>query len=116
MLAELPRLDLAVLEPEGDFLLGVLDGVGAVADVAADVLLVVSIFFLQQSILHISWFFSLYVLRRRGRFTYNGEVTTDGAGLRGERVGGTEDLAAGLDGVTALPDHGANGAAAHVGN
>jgi hypothetical protein len=48
--------------------------------------------------------------------TYDGEVTTDGAGLGGKRVGGTEDLAAGLDGVTALPDHGADGAAAHVGN
>lgn len=28
---------LAVLEPEGNLLLGVLDGVGAVADVAADI-------------------------------------------------------------------------------
>lgn len=28
---------LTVLEPEGDLLLGVLDGVGAVADVAADI-------------------------------------------------------------------------------
>jgi hypothetical protein len=45
---------------------------------------------------------------------YNGEVTTDGARLRGEWVGGTEDLAAGLDDLTALPDHGADGAAAHV--
>lgn len=48
--------------------------------------------------------------------TYNGVVTTDGAGLRGERVGGTEDLATSLDGVTAFPDHGADGAAAHVGD
>lgn len=32
-----PVLDLAVLEPESDLLLGVLDAVGAVADVAADI-------------------------------------------------------------------------------
>jgi hypothetical protein len=48
--------------------------------------------------------------------TYDGEVTTDGAGLGGKGVGGTEDLASSLDGITALPDHGADGAAAHVGN
>lgn len=35
----LPGLELLGLEPEGDLLLGGLDGVGAVADVAADVLL-----------------------------------------------------------------------------
>jgi hypothetical protein len=34
----LPALELLGLEPEGDLLLGGLDGVGAVADVAADVL------------------------------------------------------------------------------
>jgi hypothetical protein len=38
VLGRLPGLDLLVLEPEGDFLLGVLDAVAAVADVAADVL------------------------------------------------------------------------------
>ena len=38
MLGELVGLDLALLEPEGNFLLGGLDAVGAVADVAADVL------------------------------------------------------------------------------
>lgn len=48
--------------------------------------------------------------------TYNGEVTTDGAGLGSERVGGAEEGAAGLDGVTALPDHGADGAGGHVGD
>jgi hypothetical protein len=34
----LPALELLRLEPESDLLLGRLDGVGAVADVAADVL------------------------------------------------------------------------------
>ena len=34
----LPALELLGLEPKGDLLLGGLDGVGAVADVAADVL------------------------------------------------------------------------------
>jgi len=46
----------------------------------------------------------------------NGIVTTDGARGRGERVGGTEDSAASLDGITAFPDHGGDGAAQHVGN
>lgn len=34
----LPALELVGLEPQGNLLLGVLDAVGAVADVAADVL------------------------------------------------------------------------------
>jgi hypothetical protein len=38
VLSLLPALDLALVEPESDLLLGGLDGVGAVADVAADVL------------------------------------------------------------------------------
>lgn len=80
-LGNLPALDLALLEPESNLLLGVLDAVGAVAHVAADI---------------------------------EGEVATDGAGGRGEGVGGTEDGTAGLDGVTALPDHGADGTRAHV--
>ena len=46
--------------------------------------------------------------------TYDGEVTTDGTRLRGERVGGTEQHAAGLDDLAALPDHGADGAGGHV--
>lgn len=48
--------------------------------------------------------------------TYNGEVTTDGAGLGSGGVGGAEEDTAGLDGVTALPDHGADGTGGHVGN
>lgn len=79
----LPGDELLRLEPEGNLLLGVLDAVGTVADVAADV---------------------------------DSEVTTDGAGSGGKRVGGTEDGTAGLDDITALPDHGADGAAEHVGN
>lgn len=80
-LGVLPLEDLGGREPEGNLLLGVLDAVGAVADVAADI---------------------------------DGVVTTDGAGGGGQGVGGTEDGAAGLDGVLALPDHGADGAAQHV--
>lgn len=38
-LGGLPVEDLGGGEPEGDLLLGVLDGVGTVADVAADILL-----------------------------------------------------------------------------
>jgi len=80
-LGELPGVELVLLEPEIDLLLGVLDGVGTVADVATDV---------------------------------NGEVATDGAGGGGSGVGGTEEGTAGLDGITALPDHGADGARVHV--
>jgi hypothetical protein len=63
VLGGLPAVELVLLEPESNLLLGVLDGVGTVADVA---------------------------------------------------VGGTEKGTAGLDGVTALPDHGADGARVHV--
>ena len=38
MLGQLVLEDLLLAEPQGDFLLGALDGVGAVADIAADVL------------------------------------------------------------------------------
>jgi hypothetical protein len=55
-------------------------------------------------------------LPTRDKKTYNGEVTTDGARGGGKGVGGTEKDTAGLDGVTALPDHGADGAGGHVGN
>lgn len=44
----------------------------------------------------------------------DGEVTTDGAWGGCEWVGGAEDGAAGLDDVTALPDHGADWAGVHV--
>ena len=44
LLRRLPALDLLLVEPQGDLLLGRVDAVGAVADVAADVLsLIVSI-------------------------------------------------------------------------
>ena len=38
----------------------------------------------------------------------NAEVTTDGAGLGVERLGGAEHLAAGGDSVVTFPDHGAD--------
>lgn len=81
MLSRLPRLNLTLLEPESDLLLGVLDAVGAVADVASDV---------------------------------DGVVAADGAGGGGERVGGSEENTAGLDGITTFPDHGADWSAAHI--
>lgn len=82
-LSLLPGVELLRLEPKGDLLLGGVDGVRAVADVAADI---------------------------------DGKVTTDGARGGGERVGSTEELAADLDDLLALPDHGADGARAHVGD
>ena len=38
VVGRLPALDLALVEPQGNLLLGGLDGIGTVADVAADVL------------------------------------------------------------------------------
>jgi hypothetical protein len=38
VLSTLPALDLTLLEPESNLLLGILDGVGTVADVASDYL------------------------------------------------------------------------------
>ena len=46
--------------------------------------------------------------------TYDGEVATDGTWLGSHGVGGAEELTADLAGLTALPDHGADGAALHV--
>jgi hypothetical protein len=40
--------------------------------------------------------------------------TTDGTWGGGQWVGGTEENTAGLDGITALPDHGADWARVHV--
>lgn len=46
--------------------------------------------------------------------SYDSKVTTDGTGGGSQGVGGTEEDTAGLDGVLALPNHGADGAAQHV--
>ena len=77
----LPGDQLLILEPQGDLLLGRLDSIGSVQDVAADL---------------------------------DAEVTTDGSGQGVSGVGGSQHLAAGLDHVQALPDHGDNGSRAHV--
>merc|ERR1712000_220233 len=98
-LSRLVRLNLLRLEPEGDLLLRALNTVRAVADVAADI---------------------------------DGIVTTDGTRGGGKRVGSAEDAcgmvsygmlrlkialtAAGLASIAALPDHGDNGTAEHVGD
>ena len=46
--------------------------------------------------------------------TYDREIAADGARLRGERIRGTEEGTAGLDGIFALPYHGTDGSAAHI--
>lgn len=74
-LALLVRSDLIILEPESDLLLGAFDAVGAVADVAADILNLLAKRILQIGLL----------------VSYNGVVTTDGTGGGIERVGGTKD-------------------------
>jgi hypothetical protein len=102
VLGGLPALDFTLVEPESNLLLSRLDGVRAVADVAADVL---GRNPCQRDDLE----------RGGGREkTHNGVVTTDGTWLRGQWVGGTEKGTASLDGITALPDHGTDGTAAHV--
>ena len=108
----LPALELLRLEPESNLLLGRLDGVRAVADVAADVLR--RTHSLARLNLKTKWQAATPAPRKGS--TYNGEVTTDGTRLGRKRVGGTEDDTAGLDGVAALPDHGADGAGGHVGD
>jgi len=54
--------------------------------------------------------------QRRGEKckAYDSEISTDRARGRSHRVRGSEQLAADFDGFAALPDHGADGAAAHV--
>ena len=76
-----PVAELSIREPEGDLLVGRLDGVGTVANVSADI---------------------------------DAVVTSDGAGLGVERLGGTEHLSAGEDDVGTLPDHAADGAGGGV--
>ena len=48
--------------------------------------------------------------------THNRKVTTNGPRSRSQRVSGAEQLATDLDDLAALPDHGADGARAHVGD
>jgi len=62
------------------------------------------------------WWSQSRLLNKKQSTTYNGEVTTNGTRGRGEGVGGSEEDTAGLDGVAALPDHGADGAGGHVGD
>lgn len=64
------------------------------------------------SCLCVSWLFSVGYSRKAE--THDGVVTTDGTGGRGTGVGGSEEDTAGLDGITTLPDHGADGARVHV--
>ena len=80
-LGGLPLDQLAGGEPEGDLLLGALNTVGSVADVATDI---------------------------------DSVVTTDGARGGVPGIGGTQNGAAGLDNVLALPDHSADRTTQHV--
>ena len=48
--------------------------------------------------------------------THNGIVSSDGTWRAVERVGGAQDLATDLARITALPDHGADGARGQVGD
>lgn len=70
--------DLLRLEPESNLLLGVLNAVGTMADITANILL----YFVSKE--------SVEMLTGVKR-SYNGVVTTDGARGRGKRVGSTED-------------------------
>ena len=46
--------------------------------------------------------------------TYDSIVAANSAWSGGQRVGGAQNSTASLHGVTAFPDHGADGSAAHV--
>lgn len=41
---------------------------------------------------------------------YDGEITSDGARVRGKRVGGSEKESSGSDDTSAFPDHADDGA------
>ena len=105
MASLLPGLNLLWLEPQSDFLLGGLDGIGTVADVSADVL---------QKTLHVSGVQCRGIGGGREETTYNSVVTTNGTWARSSWVGGTEEDTASLDGITTFPDHGADWAGTHV--
>ena len=91
---------LALAEPESDFLLCVLDAVGAVADIAADVLYVKKkrrsrgqSFFLRFVLLFFCCRkgFGGNLWKKKGRgFTYDCIIASDGARGRGEWVSGAE--------------------------
>lgn len=67
-------------EPQGNFLLGALNAIRAMADIATNI---------------------------------NTIVTTDSSGSASQGIGFTEHLAASLDDILALPDHGENGSTGH---
>lgn len=104
LLSALPAQNLLLGEPEVDLLLGGVDTVAAVADVTADVL----------SVPLLATWLRMVEMRFCVDWTYDGVVTTDGARGAVLGVSGTKDLTADLASLTALPDHGADGAGAHV--
>ena len=122
-------LGQALGEPQRDLALGGLDGVGAVDDVAADAVIfcefsIFRVFFFRVSeeprLLPFSCAFS-GSFRNKNAILYNNysysldaEVPADGPGLRRERVGRADQLAARRDDSLALPDHGDDGGAGFV--
>ncbi len=100
VLSTLPALDLAVFEPESDLLLGVLDAVGAVADVAADIDGIVTT--------DGTWLGGERVGGTEEDCSY--QYNEDGSVW----VGLGKHTTASLDGITTFPDHGADGSAAHI--
>lgn len=104
ILIHLPLREILLGEPQRNLLLGRLHAIGAVADIASDVLDELIVSLAQQREMSV----------RMDEGTYDGEVTADGARLGSERVGCAEELTAGFDDFFAFPDHGAYGAAGHV--
>lgn len=100
LLSRCPARDLALVEPQGNLFLGALDTIGSVADVAADVLELISNF-------------SLFSTTRE---THDGIVATNCAWSGCQWVGGTEQLTTDLAGFLALPDHSADWSRVHVCN
>ncbi len=90
------------LEPEGDLLLGRLNSIRAVANVATNLKERSSVTSVRK------------VCRAVAHAYLDTKVSSDGSGLGVDGVGLSQHDATGLDHVEAFPDHGNNGAGGHI--
>ena len=121
MLSLLVFKNLSLLEPQSNLFLRALDSIGAVADIAADILRK-QLAALRQHMGQ-EWRTIAKSPRMVPGDEFNGFVAPRRAiclsvtvSFNGEepRRAGAEHTTSGLDGITSLPDHGADGTAQHV--